>query len=758
MENSRPQLNLAELTQVRWLLGGLLGLLSAWTVFYMEVDALVALTMLTLTVPVFTFYPRLSKLLPKWAHLLAFPLIVTLFAFDWWQGGEALPAMIRLDLMLLGYRCVAPRGRREDLQLILLSLFAVVVTGVFTVSIAFVIQILLFTACALSLLLAVTISDSRSGADGEDHSGWDRVRWSELSRRLRAVSDWRVVALGAMLFGGVVGLTVVLFLAIPRFEISNSLFIDQLTSRKALTGFTDNVRFGDVTSIQEDKSMAFAVDVDPELVPAEPYWRMLVLDEYTTDGFKMSQGLSQDFISASERMTSHIGPRRGDFSGGVWTVFYQPGVSRYLPLLGAFTQITFGEPHTLAQNRELHLARLANDPSKVVGYRIEGMDTSGFIQDRNFALRRAGEEPEETWPRRRRRHHDVEDQVPPPTFLNLGISQPDDIARLAGWVEEMGGTREGGADLARRAGTWLQERHYYSLHSSIPAGVGDPLVRWIASSEPGHCELFAGALVILARAAGVPARLVTGFKGGSWNPLSGGIRVLNSDAHAWCEVWDDKVASWVRVDPTPGAVLIASALPAVAGSGMTTITDDNSWAARFDGMRIFWYRRVVNFDSSSQVSLLRTSKDVVQSKAVEARAWLEGTAASLMSWLRAPWGWTRYFGFTTTLGFAVGSIVLWRKFGRAMWLGWRSRRAGAGRKDPLRAEAARWLRKVEAAGIGTETGCSHPALSQVREDLLRLRFGDRETWPEPMEIFRSAQREIRNAQRDRQNRGVFRQT
>ena len=44
MENSRPQLNLVELTQLRWLLGGLLGLLSAWTVFYMDVDAMVALT------------------------------------------------------------------------------------------------------------------------------------------------------------------------------------------------------------------------------------------------------------------------------------------------------------------------------------------------------------------------------------------------------------------------------------------------------------------------------------------------------------------------------------------------------------------------------------------------------------------------------------------------------------------------------------------------------------------------------------------
>ena len=162
MENQRPQLNLVELHQLRWLLGGLLGLLSAWTVFYMEVDALLALVFLTVTVPLFTLLPRLSRALPSTFHLLAFPVIVVLFAFDLWSTREPLPAMIRLDLMLLCYRCVATRGRREDLQLILLALFLVVVTGVFTVSIAFVAQILLFTAAALGLLLAVTLSDART--------------------------------------------------------------------------------------------------------------------------------------------------------------------------------------------------------------------------------------------------------------------------------------------------------------------------------------------------------------------------------------------------------------------------------------------------------------------------------------------------------------------------------------------------------------------------------------------------------------------
>ncbi len=81
-----------------------------------------------------------------------------------------------------------------------------------------------------------------------------------------------------------------LFLAIPRFDVQSSLFIDRLISRTTKSGFSENIRFGDVTSIIEDNSLAFAVDVtDPSVIPVSPYWRMVVLDEYTGEGFKLSQ-------------------------------------------------------------------------------------------------------------------------------------------------------------------------------------------------------------------------------------------------------------------------------------------------------------------------------------------------------------------------------------------------------------------------------------------------------------------------------------
>lgn len=773
MEHPRPQLSFAELKQLRWLLGGLLGLLSAWTVFYMDVDAMLALAVLTFIVPVFTRWPRLATALPAWVHRLAFPLIVTVFALDWWQNKEPLPAMIRLDLMLLGYRCVSPRGRREDLQLILLALFAVVVTGVFTVSIAFVVQILLFTGCALALLLAVTISDSRENAEPAAAAGWERVRWRDLIARVRAVADWRVVALGSGLFAGVVVLSTLLFLAIPRFEITNSLFLDRLISRKSQTGFTDTVRFGEVTAIQKDDSMAFAVDLsDPTAAPAEPYWRMVVLDEYSGEGFRTSRGLREEFNAPGERMAMHPGVWRVDRGQVVWTVFYQPGVSSYLPLLGGFGRITFGEAQALGQSRSLRLARLATTPAKVLGYRIEDMDTSGAVPDRRFARRRAvaaagetetadtqeaevpGEPPSRPEPDRPPEFipgnvlgPDSELPAPPPMFVELPLERPEDIATLRRWVEEFGGRGEGGTELAGRAGRWLQERHDYSLNSSLEEGEGDILVRWMGSRQPGHCELFAGSLVLLARAAGVPARMVTGFKGGAWNPVSGSIRVLNSDAHAWCEVWDDNVRSWLRVDPTPGSAMTAADAARAATAGIMQLPEDRSWSARLDGLKIFWYRRVVNFDSATQVSLLRTSKEIVQSKAGLVRVWVDERIEAFLKWVRQPWDWPRYAGFALAVSVGFGSLWFWRRHGRAWWLGWRSRRAGEGGADPVRREAARWLARLErverrrAADGGDAT--ARASFEAARERLLRLRFGARESWGAPLEIFREARQACR---------------
>jgi len=72
---------------------------------------------------------------------------------------------------------------------------------------------------------------------------------------------------------------------------------------------------------------------------------------------------------------------------------------------------------------------------------------------------------------------------------------------------------------------------------------------FLYGTRAGFCEHYSGAFVFLMRAAGIPARVVTGYQGGEINPLDGYLTVRQSDAHAWAEVWL-RGRGWVRVDPT----------------------------------------------------------------------------------------------------------------------------------------------------------------------------------------------------------------
>lgn len=140
----------------------------------------------------------------------------------------------------------------------------------------------------------------------------------------------------------------------------------------------------------------------------------------------------------------------------------------------------------------------------------------------------------------------------------------------------------------------------------------DSVDEFLFGTRKGFCEHYASAFTLVMRAAGVPARVVTGYQGGEWNALGGYLLVRQSDAHAWSEIWLDD-AGWVRVDPTaavaperierglvdavgadepaPGRLRQASAL---------WLTATLAW----DAVNDFWNERVVRFNAARQFELL----------------------------------------------------------------------------------------------------------------------------------------------------------
>ncbi|MDR7423252.1 MAG: transglutaminaseTgpA domain-containing protein [Armatimonadota bacterium] len=93
----------------------------------------------------------------------------------------------------------------------------------------------------------------------------------------------------------------------------------------------------------------------------------------------------------------------------------------------------------------------------------------------------------------------------------------------------------------------------YRYDLSIPhqRRPGDAVDYFLFVERRGYCEQFASAMTVLLRAAGIPARLVTGYTPGTLNPITGLLEVRNSDAHAWVEVFFPGLG-WVEFEPTPG--------------------------------------------------------------------------------------------------------------------------------------------------------------------------------------------------------------
>ena len=157
-----------------------------------------------------------------------------------------------------------------------------------------------------------------------------------------------------------------------------------------------------------------------------------------------------------------------------------------------------------------------------------------------------------------------------------------------------------------------EQPFYYTL--SPPLLGFHSIDEFLFRTRQGFCEHYASAFVFLMRAAGVPARVMTGYLGGERNEMGDYLIVRQSDAHAWAEVWLEE-RGWVRVDPTAavapnrveqglyGALPDADELPFLARRG-----GDYQWlrqlALNWDALNIRWNEWVLAYGPDRQKEFL----------------------------------------------------------------------------------------------------------------------------------------------------------
>jgi transglutaminase-like putative cysteine protease len=295
-------------------------------------------------------------------------------------------------------------------------------------------------------------------------------------------------------------------------------------------------------------------------------------------------------------------------------------------------------------------------------------------------------------------------------------------ALASSWAQAYGNDH---AAIARAALAMFHTNFSYTL---APAPLGrDRIDDFLFKTREGYCEHYASAFTFLMRAAGLPARVVTGYQGGYWNTTGNYLLVRRSEAHAWSEVWLEG-PGWVRFDPTaavrPERVQLGAAA-ANAGHGGDEGLLDLPWLRelrdRWDVVNQWWNRGVIGFDALRQQGLLQ------------------------------PFGIARAEVSDLAMIFALGCALL-----VAMALGWAlfQRREG----DALDASMRRLQRKLARAGVSRRPGegprhflaraaralpGQRNALERLSELYLWLRYGHDEPPTESVTRFRREVKEFK---------------
>jgi hypothetical protein len=99
---------------------------------------------------------------------------------------------------------------------------------------------------------------------------------------------------------------------------------------------------------------------------------------------------------------------------------------------------------------------------------------------------------------------------------------------------------------------WLRSSGGFTYDEHPPQVRGmPPLVAFVTRTKRGYCQHFAGAMALMLRYLGIPARVAAGFTSGVYDADKGTWRVNDRNAHTWVEVWFDRYG-WLPFDPTPG--------------------------------------------------------------------------------------------------------------------------------------------------------------------------------------------------------------
>lgn len=462
-------------------------------------------------------------------------------------------AGVTLLVMLMTLKTLELHARRDALVVFFLGFFLVLTNFLYSQS--------LVTALAMGLsvwgwLTALTLAHMPAGLP-----------------RLR---DAGALAARAALVGTPVMLA--LFLLFPRLAPLWSL-----PSDAARTGLSDTLKLGDIADLAQDDSIALRVKLaNGTLAPSSLYFRGPVLQRY--DGLRWQT--QPVLVAPAERPVAPV-------------ALQGPSVRYEMTL----------EPLRIAWLPLLELTPTAPDATPLLPGLQASTDDSGqwtLHQPLAERVRLQGQ----AWPQAQR-------GLTLARAARLALTQLPATAhpRTQAWARELQARPDlQGADATALSTAVLSHIRSapYSYTLAPGAYLGDSVDEFWLERRAGFCEHYAASYVVVMRAMGVPARIVTGYQGGDADAVNGYLVVRQSHAHAWAEYWQAD-RGWLRADPTaavaPERINRSSALrpaPGVVAGAFDAMSPGLRLKLRawVEGLDNRWNQWVLGYGQQQQLKLL----------------------------------------------------------------------------------------------------------------------------------------------------------
>jgi len=472
-------------------------------------------------------------------------------------------ALVSLDMMasllMLGfaYKALEMIQRRDAMVVILTGFLLIAVLFLYSQDIL----IALYGVLALAVLTGALIAIQQS----KSHA---------IMPNLKLSSMMLLLCLPLMLL---------FFVFSPRFS---PLWTLPLPTGQAKTGISDSMTPGDIAELSQSDELAFTVTFLGEKPKQnEMYWRGLVLQNF--DGKTWSQfnkkvhkeAAKEKLLSTEEAIRNRL-VKKGQ--GRKYEVIYektaQPWLFALSPVVDIQGDAVYGSDFRIMAIQDLLEPMMLTLTSYPEALREVNLPDATRKQTLQLP-----------------KNDNPQSRALAKQLLSNSANKQDYINKVMN--------------------RFRQQEFYYTLRPE-KLGNKNTIDEFFIKSKKGFCAHYAGSFVYMMRAAGIPARVVSGYQGGKWNKEGKFLTVRQYDAHAWAEVWLEN-KGWVRFDPTSMVApdRIEKNLEAAVDAEGSFLEEKlfsmskypwlNSLKNQMDSAQYAWRRFVLGYDDDSQAELLK---------------------------------------------------------------------------------------------------------------------------------------------------------